>query len=290
VLNKYYLSFSKKRRKSKSLIRKANHKFLEALKRDIKHINKMLDGFKQFPLTFKEQRILWIISLVYEQQKKMYDNKSNKCQDRIVSIFQPHVRPIVRGKQKSFVEFGSKVGISLNKGIAKIDTLSWDAYNEAGDLTKQVELYFEIHRYYPELVQADRIYATRKNRTYLKERGIRLTASPLGRKTVKAKENSYQKQKRKKEASERNQIEGKFGQGKNAYNLNNIRACTRVTSESWIANIFFVMNLLVVLKVSFLLSVFRKYYQKYESKRAHRSKIRQLASFYQIVFVIPKIA
>ena len=37
VLDKEYLRFSKKRRKSKKEIRKTNRLFLEALKRDIKH-------------------------------------------------------------------------------------------------------------------------------------------------------------------------------------------------------------------------------------------------------------
>ena len=44
-------------------------------------------------------------------------------------------------------------------------------------------------------------------------------------------------------------IEGKFGQGKNGYNLNYIRAKTARTSEAWINSIFMVMNLMVLLKV-----------------------------------------
>jgi len=42
----------------------------------------------------------------------------------------------------------------------------------------------------------------------------------------------------------RNQVEGKFGQGKNGYNLDEVRATTSRTSESWIDAIFFVMNLI----------------------------------------------
>jgi len=44
--------------------------------------------------------------------------------------------------------------------------------------------------------------------------------------------------------AERNHIEGKFGQGKNGYALNQIRARLKETSESWVACIFFVMNLI----------------------------------------------
>ena len=96
-----------------------------------------------------------------------------------------------------------------------------------------------------ELVQVDKIYATRENRRWLTERNIRITAMPLGRRKIKETETYYQKQKRRKEAAERNHIEGKFGQGKNGYKLNEIRARLKNTSESWVSCIFFIMNLIL---------------------------------------------
>ena len=83
------------------------------------------------------------------------------------------------------------------------------------------------------------------------------TAPPLGRKPVKAKQSYYQRRKARKEAAERNHIEGKFGQGKNGYNLNEIRATLKTTSESWIACIFFVMNLINYEKISLLSSILK---------------------------------
>jgi hypothetical protein len=244
-----FLTYSKKKNKSKAVHRKMNRQLLECVNRNLGHIDKLLDIFesdkKAFPLSYKEQKMLWVIHTVYHQQKEMYDQKTNSCKDRIVSIFQPHVRPIPRGKAKSKIEFGSKLGVSLDQGYARIDTLKWDVYNESSDLIRQVENYKTLHGYYPELVQVDKIYATRENRKWLKERAIRITAPPLGRKSKQLKEESYyKKRKRKREAAERNQIEGKFGQGKNGYNLNQIRATLQKTSESWIAAIFFIMNLI----------------------------------------------
>jgi len=121
--------------------------------------------------------------------------------------------------------------------------LSWDAYHEGKDLRNQVEEYHRIHGHYPDLVQVDKAYSTRENRKWLKEKNIRITAPQLGRKKKK-EVNKYQKAKRKKEAAERNHIEAKFGQGKNGYNLNKIRAKLKATSESWVSCIFFVMNLI----------------------------------------------
>lgn len=259
VLDKQYLRFSKKRRKSKKEIRKTNRIFLEALKRDIKHINNMLDKFEEFPLTIKEQRMLWIVSLVYEQQKQMYDNKTQSVKHRIVSIYQPHVRPIPRGKDKSQIEFGSKLGVSYDQGLTRINTLSWEAYNESSDFKKQVMAYKDMHGFYPELVQVDSIYATKENRQWAKARGIRLTAKPLGRPKKVEVESYYEKRKRKKEAAERNKIEGKFGQGKNGYDLNKVRAKLKKTSESWIAAIFFIMNLIHLKDIGIFLSNFQNY-------------------------------
>ena len=245
-----FLDYSKKKNKSKATHRKMNRKLLECIKRDLRHIDTLLDTYQannnnKFPLNYKEQKMLWVIHTVYAQQKLMYDQKIQRVQDRIVNIFQPHVRPIPRGKTKSKIEFGSKLGVSLDQGFARITTLSWDAYNESSDLIPQVEQYKTLHGYYPELVQVDKLYANRANRAWLKERNIRITAPPLGRKSKEKKEESYyKKRKRKEEATQRNQIEGKFGQGKNGYNLNKIRAKLQKTSESWIACIFFVMNLI----------------------------------------------
>ncbi len=243
-----YLEYSKKKKKSKSVHRKMTRKLLESVGRDIKHIDRILDIFEkrgdQFPMRHSDLRLLWIIRTVYDQQKYMYENKSQSCSDRIVSIHQPHVRPIPRGKLKSQIEFGAKLGVSLDDGFARINTFSWDAYHEARDLIPQIEAYRELHGHYPELVQVDKIYATRENRRWLKEKGIRITAPPLGRKPSKTDQTYYQKRKSKNEAVERNHIEGKFGQGKNGYNLNEIRARLAATSESWIACIFFIMNLI----------------------------------------------
>jgi hypothetical protein len=38
--------------------------------------------------------------------------------------------------------------------------MSWDNFNESGDLKAQVEAYYSCTGYYPESVHADRIYRT----------------------------------------------------------------------------------------------------------------------------------
>jgi hypothetical protein len=245
VARKEYLNVAKKKKKSKQEIRRGIKIQLNCLKRNFGYIETMLDemGMASFPLPFKDQRYYWVIQEVYNQQQEMFKEHKHTCDDRIVSVHQPYVRPIVRGKSKTPVEFGPKLGLSLDNGYTRINTFSWDAYHEGKeDFKKSVEAYRKIHGYYPELVQVDAIYPTRENREWAKERNIRITAKPLGR-PQQEQETTYQKRKRKKELAERNHIEGKIGQGKNGYEMNQIRTRLRQTAESWIACIVFVMNL-----------------------------------------------
>jgi hypothetical protein len=182
----------------------------------------------------------------------MCRNRSCRCDDRIVSIHQPHVRPIIRGKAKSRTEFGAKISVSLVDGIAMVDHLGWDAFNESQDLQDHVERYTYRYGYSPEVVLADGIYGTRENRKYLQGEGIRFGGKSLGRPLKQTAQNAGQikleKKLRKQDALDRIPIEGKFGQGKNGYRLNYIRAKTAATSESWIRAIFLVMNLMVLIR------------------------------------------
>ena len=124
----------------------------------------------------------WVIQHVYEQQREMYHNKINRCDDQIVSISQPYVRPIVRGKVDKPTEFGAKLSVSLTgDGVSRVDHLRWDAFHEGLDLPSQVEAYRDHHGAYPEVVLGDTIYGCRDNRKYLRYRGIRFAGKPLGR-------------------------------------------------------------------------------------------------------------
>ena len=242
---KQYLNVAKKKHKTRKEIHKDIGKQLRYLRRNIKTINLLLDKAEEgpFPLNHRDQKIFWVLQHLYDQQNQMYKTNTHAVNDRIVNIFQPYVRPIVRGKDNAQVEFGAKLGVSLQEGFARINTLNWNAYNENTELQQQVERYKEMTGNFPEVVITDKIYGTHANRSWLKERNIRFSGKPLGR-PQKQTLTPYQKRKQKIEQGLRNQIEGKFGQGKNAYGLSKVRTRTAKTSESWIACIMFVMNLI----------------------------------------------
>ena len=221
VARKEYLAIAKKRRVSKKERRKGTKKQLGYIKRNLSHIEKMIEeGAKLEKLTKKEQEELVTIGKVYEQQLEMYEKKTNKVENRIVSVSQPHVRPIVRGKAGKAVEFGAKISASNVNGFVFLDKLSWDNYNESGDLQERIEEYKRETGCYPESVHVDKIYRTKANRAYCKERGIRMSGPPLGR---PPKEVSKEKKKEaRSDERVRNAIEGKFGQGKRRFSLGRV--------------------------------------------------------------------
>jgi IS5 family transposase len=234
VARKRYLQTAQKKNKSKKVIRKAVGSQLRFLARNVHSINNMLDHYEQIPLEPKDHKYLLVINTLFEQQKQMYDTHSHSIENRIVSIHQPHVRPIVRGKSRAKVEFGAKIHVSLIDGISFLDELCWEAFNEGNHMMDYVERYRKRFGFYPKEILADQIYCTRSNRAALKEKRIKLLAKPLGRPSAVSIHLS---------PGERNPIEGKFGQAKTGYGLNRIRARLKGTSETWIASIILVLNL-----------------------------------------------
>jgi len=266
---KEYLTATKQRKKRTNKIRKAIRTQLNYLGRNLRTLNALLDekGTHSFPLAHKHQKMYWIIQELYRQQKQMYDTKMQKIADRIVSISQPHVRPIVRGKAGKKVEFGAKISVSLVDGYSYLDRVSWDAYNEGTDLITQIESYRKRFGYYPEWVSADNIYGTRENRAFMKKHKIHYSGVALGRRPKElTQEQKELASARKKKAKQRSQIEGIFGVGKRKYDLDLVKAKTKVTSESWIGMVYLVMNIAHFMRVIFW-SFLKKSYSWFDDQQ-----------------------
>ena len=245
-----YLRAAKKRKLTAKAVQRAIGKQLRYVKRDLEHIEELSEKSSLSLLNRKEYRDLLVIGEVYRQQKVMHDAGTKRIEGRIVSISQPHVRPIVRGKVAAPTEFGAKISVSLVEGYAFLDRMSWDNYNETNDLMGQIERYRKRFGVYPESVHADKIYRSRENLRYCEKRGIRLSGPRLGRpkKIIDRREQKIIRQ----DERERNAIEGKFGQGKRHYRLGCIRGKLPITSGSMISLVFLVMNLEKLLRDVFL--------------------------------------
>jgi hypothetical protein len=237
-----YLRFARNRKPTQKLVRKSVRKQLGYVRRDRSYLDRIL---QRHPKALGERHMAYFstIRTLYEQQKEMYDNRTHTVANRIVSLHQPHVRPIVRGKAAAPVEFGAKIEASLVNGYARIEKLSWDAFNEGGTLQDSAERFKADTGHYPERILADKIFRTRENLAYCKKHGIRLNGPKLGRPPKDKALYREQCRMEREESGERSAIECFFGVGKRRYSLGCIMSRLEHTSEVEIHVAFLTMNL-----------------------------------------------
>ncbi len=280
-------ALAKKRKVSYQERRKAIGKQLKYVKNNLAHIEELIkEGAKLESLNKRQSSSLSVIKKVYEQQLQMWENKTQRVDQRIVSLTQPHIRPIVRGKAGKPTEFGAKLSVSCVDNYVFLHRISWENFNESGDFKAQVEKFKENYGCYPESVHVDRIYRTRENRGWCKERGIRISGPPLGRPT----KNVSQEQKKQAQDDEgfRNAIEGKFGQAKRRFSLNLVMTKLPETSETSIAITFLVINLSQLLRqfLGLFLSLFLQTRTNKLIKQFHFNESYVTSHFFTVKLMI----
>ena len=235
---KDYLKYVRCRKHTAKMTRKAIGRQLSYLKRDLEAIDgKLLLGK---PLTDRQMERLNTLRSIYQQQKYMYDNRTHSVPDRIVSVSQPFVRPIVRGKAGKPVEFGAKLDISVVDGWTRLECCSFNAYNEAGNLRTMVERFREREGHYPSRILADKIYRNRENLSYCRERGIRLSGPALGR---PRKGETRDKAQDYRDECQRVEVERRFSLAKRKCGMGLVMARLRETAAHVIAMSVLVLNL-----------------------------------------------
>ena len=154
---KVYLSTAKAKRVGERKRRKVIGKQLRYLKRNLGHVDRLLaEGAFLSGLSAYPYKCLLVIHTLYEQQREMYKEGRYRVDHRIVSISQPHVCPIMRGKAGARVEFGAKISAGCADGFVHLDRLSGESFNESGDFIDQVEAYRSRSGSYPESVHVDK--------------------------------------------------------------------------------------------------------------------------------------
>lgn len=253
---KDYLNLAKCKKRTAKKIRKAIKTQLQYIRRDLRYIDAFLE---EIDLCDDLSKQLATIRTLVEQQQYMYENKVHSVPDRIVSISQPYIRPIVRGKAKAPVEFGAKLDLSIDEnGIARLERLSFDAYNESDVFITAVENYKSRTGHYPERVLVDQIYRNRTNRAFCSEHGIRISGPALGR---PKKDNKVDKKQEYIDNNDRIEVERAFSLAKRRYSLGLITAKLDTTTKSSIALSIIAMNVNRLTVVSFaqiLVSLFSR--------------------------------
>ena len=241
VARKEYMALSKKKKRTKAELEECIGKQLSYIGRNIGSIEKLQNSGAG--LTKKQEALLDVLRKVHIQQKQMLGEGTHSVPDRIVSISQPFVRPIIRGKAKAKTEFGPKVHVSVEDGYSRLERFSFDAFNESTGLIGAVEGYKSRNGHYPERVLADMVFRNRANIDYCTGRGIRLSGPRLGRPPKDEEVVEGRKREDYEDMCDRNEIEGKFGTGKTAYGLERVAARLEVTTMAAAGMSLVVMNL-----------------------------------------------
>lgn len=187
---------------------------------------------------------LKVVRTILSQQQYMYDNKVNSVKGRIVSLYKPYLRPIVRGKETKRVEFGAKVNMSQVDQINFIEHLDFEAFHEG------VRMWKSIHKHQRRFGKCsqyagDKIYANNKNRKYCTRRKIHTSFKRKGR---PAKDEDQREVLRGVLSKARaTLLEGSFGNEKNHYLLSKIKARIEKTEVAWI---FFGIHTANAVKIS----------------------------------------
>lgn len=186
---------------------------LNAIHQNLEFIAKLCDRCGNIPQIISDQLI--VIRPPYDQQRTMRDNHSRRIDDRIVSLYQLPVHPIVHGKAGHETEFVAKLTANVGNEYARTERLSWNAYNEGGDLQMICERYRVRTGHYPEAVLAAKLFCSWENLRYCAEHGIRLSGLRL-RRPAKIVNPEFLKQQLADNLA-RNAIEGKFGHCKQRF-------------------------------------------------------------------------
>lgn len=239
---KEYLNFSKKKAKTKKTINKAKKKMLQYVRRNLKQLKDAIEEVRTTGREVKKQIIekLKIAERIYHQQHKMYTEKTNRVEERIVSFTRPYVRPIKRGKQGKKTEFGGKGALVHAGGFLFMDYFEHRAFAEEELLADHLAGYVSRFGRLPAYASMDAKYGTAENRDLADNLGVRASFKRRGRKpkTVDAQDRWFKKKQR-----ERNRIEGGFGNGKEHYGLDGVRYSIKDGSEIWVRAGILAMNL-----------------------------------------------
>ena len=242
---KLWTAFSRHPKRQRGSVHKQIKAQLQYIRRDLRFINEFIDAGAT--LNDKQATRLGVIRILFDQQWYMYTNKTHHVTDRIVSLQQPYIRPIQRGKANAKVEFGAKIDCSLSEGIIDLERFDFDAFTESVDFEETLDHYYDLHGQYPDEVLADTLYRNRKNLKLCKDLGIKICGPRLG---AKPKHVSAEQRRKDTDAeNRRGAIERRFAFLKGSVGLDLVNSRTAESLAVKIDQALVLSNALTLLRV-----------------------------------------
>lgn len=235
------MTYQKLRKHTKRFRRKIQRKLIRFSTRNLRQLLSLLSKFKSHS---KKQRrwkksaeeLARLAALVLEQQKRVAQRLPVK--DRIVSLWAPHIRPMVRGKYPVEVEFGPKILCNLKGGYLFLQDLAFHNKSDQSWLSTSLEVYQRQFGHVPSQLALDRGFSSRNNKALATNSGISKIAiqhkgkSPPGKPPA-----SFERLRRIRCA-----IEAKISLSKRSFGLDRLRYRIPGGEEIWIRMGLLAMN------------------------------------------------
>ena len=251
LARKSFLSLIMKPKKSFEDIHQAKGVQLSYIERYIDKLNEYLSIGRN--LQARYITVFNVCCLVYEQQKHIFDHRTNKIKDRVLSLHAWWVRSVYRNKSGKKYEYGTQFDLSIYNGFARLEKTSFDPYNEGSTLPLAVERFFAIYGRYPENVIADTKYRSDGNKELCKEHDIKLIGKPLGH---KGKYLDYTEEEIRVNENKRSEVEQKIGRAKENHGLGLIKTRLPETTKTMIYLSILAMNIAIAMKYNIIFSLF----------------------------------
>lgn len=241
---KIFLTHQHLRKHTKKQRRKVQKKLLQFLNRNIQQLQKVISKLKSSAdleaqaLRVLAEEKLKTIRDIFEQQKKLYHGQS--IQNRIVSLWATHIRPMVRGKFPVSVEFGPKILLELRGRFLFFSKLFFDNQSDSNMLEDAISAYQNRHGHIPTAVGCDRGFWSPGNQDFLKEQGVKHIGLQTRR---KRKPEDFDSAPQRRLRRRRCAIEAKISLGKRCYGLRRLNYRIRDGEAIWIRLSSAVMNL-----------------------------------------------
>jgi len=248
---KTFITYQKIRHHTIQSRRRTQKKILQFSKRNTAQLKNALEKISQKTDTslngikeeVKEQflkeakRFLATASNIVEQQKNIY--KRLPVKERIVSVHQPHLRPMVRGKYPVEVEFGPKILLNLKNNFLFLEYLSFNNTSDSQLLDISLKGYQERFGNTPTQLAADRGFWSKDNYRLAENLKIKKIAIENKGKSSYLKGKPFRERLRRLRCS----IEAKISLSKRKYGLDRIRYTMPQGEEMWVRLGLMAMNL-----------------------------------------------
>lgn len=230
----------KSRKKAQKKILQFSRRNVSQLKEAVKEISKttgsLLDNAQEKFLKEVES-FLNTASTIMTQQKDIY--KGLKIKERIVSIHQSHIRPMVRGKYPVEVEFGPKVLLNLKNNFLFLEDLQFNNVSDTQLLDTAIKGYKERFNSLPTQLTTDRGFWSPENYTLAEDYGIAKIAIENKGKSSYLKGKPFRERLRRSRCA----IEAKISLAKRKFGLDRIRYTIQNGEEIWVRLSLISMNL-----------------------------------------------